>query len=348
MKRIISVFLAVLLVCSIFVPVSGINGADVAEPLPEMRMVTANGYTLTISEQVMENGQIIRTYHNPKTNLSQTEVASTMSTENKKEKAEAILIALGMDEQYISDIPEDTLLESTDCEQIVATISHTKRDADGNVTYLTDAEMTEVTAALAQKPEDTYENLYSDEYMTVTHVVYYYGDALYKFTTNARWRIMPIWRRTDSIGSCAPDIAIDNDTRKGSIRYTSTTFLPDTNITMVKEVTETITDISNAVNGDWYGSAGSFNLPNDVHVPGQSLTHTDFRAYYEYEAYIQYPELETYFNSVGTYAHTQIGIELEPSIAIDTGKNVSFAIAISTSKVDERRSAEMLLHYVPD
>lgn len=347
MKRTVSVFLVVLLACSIFVSASGTNGAGVAEPLPEMRTVTANGYTLTILEQVMENGQTVRTYHNPKANLCQEEATSTMSTENKQAKAEAILTALGMDEQYISDIPEDTLIESADCEQIVTTISHTKRDADGNVTYLADAEMAEVAATLAQKPEDSYENLYSDEYMTVTHCVYYYGDALFKFTTNARWRTMPVWRRTDSIGSCAPDIAIDNDMRNGVIRYTKATYLSGTDTTMVDEVTETITDIANVVNGDWYGSAGTFNLPNDYHLAGMSVTYTGFRAYYEYEAYVQYPGLETYFNSVGTYAHTIINVDLEPSITIGPGKEVSFSIGISTSDAEERRSAEILLHYVP-
>ena len=278
MKRTVSVFLVVLLACSIFVSASGTNGAGVAEPLPEMRTVTTNGYTLTILEQVMENGQIVRTYHNPKANLCQEEATSTMSTENKQAKAEAILTALGMDEQYISDIPEDTLIESADCEQIVTTISHTKRDADGNVTYLTDAEMAEVAATLAQKPEDTYENLY----------------MIYE-----------------------------------------------------TECTETIADMRNVHVGDWYGSAGLFDLPDDVSVIGGGITYTDLRAYYEYEAHLRHPTLATNFNSVGTYAHMQGELAWDLSLSIDTG-GIAASVGIAVIPEERQRSAQISIHYVPD
>lgn len=202
-------------------------------------------------------------------------------------------------------------------------------------------------ATLSTAPEENYE-ITTTSYMRFVHTVTYYGNALYRFSSDARWITMPYFRLTDSIGSCAPTLAIENSSRKGQISYD--VIVDNTATGLHTETTETleITNMKNAQTGDWYGSAGLFNMPNDFNDKYHSEEYTNFRAHYEFKAYLRYPTLETNFNSTGTYCHIQVGISIDPSITITTKGVESASIGISAVIIDDRISAELLIQYTPD
>ncbi len=120
------------------------------------------------------------------------------------------------------------------------------------------------------------------------------------------------------------------------------------NVSTIKSGDITITNKKNAVNGNWYGSAGIFNLPNDPGGSGgTSVMHTDLKAYYEYQGHVSEPNTESYFNTVGTYSHATIGLSVSPSISIDTSGSASASIGLSIFADTDTRNAEREIHYIP-
>lgn len=159
---------------------------------------------------------------------------------------------------------------------------------------------------------------------------------------------MPFFRGYDSIGACAMNGTVTPNTSSGKYSYTTKLFNIGS-VSTSKSGDITITDISNEVNGSWYGSVGVFNLPNDVSDPntGISIMHTDLQAYFEYKGHVSYPKIESYFNTVGTYTHTTISLGFSPSVSIDTSGSVSASIGIEPGINKDIRSAEREVHYIP-
>ena len=193
-------------------------------------------------------------------------------------------------------------------------------------------------AVLSAQSEEVSE-ITTTSYMKLTHTVAYYGDALYGFSTDAIWLTMPYWQQTDSIGSCAPTLAIDNDTRSGQITYVKKYSNSTTGETYTQTYSQDITRFKNAQNGDWYGSVGIFTFPYGGVYDDTTVTCISLRAHYEFE---------TYFNSVGTYCHRRGFNVADPSISISLGNVVSATIGFGSLLADDNISAELLLHYIPD
>ena len=189
--------------------------------------------------------------------------------------------------------------------------------------------------------------VFEDSYMKITHSAINQGNGSYKFTVNATWLTMPFFRGYDSIGSCAMNGTVTPNTSSGKYWYTTKTYYLG-KVTSTPSGNITITNKSNAVNGNWYGSAGIFNLPND---PGSSngttVLHTDLKAYYEYKGHVSKPKAESYFNTVGTYSHATVGISFSPSISIDTTGTASASIGLSLFADKDVRNAEREIHYRP-
>lgn len=158
---------------------------------------------------------------------------------------------------------------------------------------------------------------------------------------------MPFFRGYDSIGACAMNGTITPNTSYGKYSYNTKTFNMG-NVTTIPSGDITITDKENAVNGNWYGSAGIFNLPNDPGGSGgTSVMHTDFTAYYEYKGHVSQPNIESYFNTVGSYSHATLGLSTDPSISIDTSGTASASIGLSLVSLTDVRNAEREIHYIP-
>jgi len=99
------------------------------------------------------------------------------------------------------------------------------------------------------------------------------------------------------------------------------------------------TNIQNKINGNWYGSAAVYNIPNDSY--GYGTYYSKLRTYFEYYGHAN----SSYFNSVGTYSHATIAIAFSPSVSIDTGGNVSASIGLSIFGDVDERSAEVEVIY---
>lgn len=109
-----------------------------------------------------------------------------------------------------------------------------------------------------------------------------------------------------------------------------------------------IKDKSNKIKGNWYGSSGVFNLPNDPSGSGGlTIMHTDLKAYYEYKVHVSHLASESYFNTVGTYSHSTISLGFSPSVSIDTSGSASASIGIDIPPSADVRNAELEIHYKP-
>ncbi len=228
---------------------------------------------------------------------------------NDLNKTKALLVSLGMDEDSVNELYTDTLYTFADSLNIWVTTTYTKYDEENN----TSTPVSEsVAKAEASKFQSEYESslremsqnisnfstnikkaaksaVYKDSYMKVTHAVAYKGSGSYLFSVNAEWLTMPIFRGYDSIGSCAMNCTVTPNTAKGYYSY-KTTVVDKFGHNTINSNKITITNKQNAVKGNWYGSAGIFNLPNNGSSSQSSVTHTGLKAHYEYKGHISQPK----------------------------------------------------------
>ena len=108
-------------------------------------------------------------------------------------------------------------------------------------------------------------------------------------------------------------------------------------------------NLKNAVNGNWYGSAGILNLPADSYGDTISTLCKNYKAHYEYQGHVSSPSVESYFNTIGSYSHATIAVSASSpsvSISLSTGE-VSASIGLAITGAKDTRSAETEIHYVP-
>ena len=352
-KKLVSVALSAVTVMGMSVT------AFAAEPQTSEieKTISANGYDFTVTEHTAPDYSVSRTY----TKSMMTRSATT------EDETRAMLLALGMNEDEINAIPADTLQDFANGKEVTVVTSYTKRNETANTTVGLPEETALTSAAALSEEQENYilENqqgiatcgekpnnsttagVFEDSYMKITHSAINQGNGSYKFTVNATWLTMPFFRGYDSIGSCAMNGTVTPNTSSGKYWYTTKTYYLG-KVTSTPSGNITITNKSNAVNGNWYGSAGIFNLPND---PGSSngttVLHTDLKAYYEYKGHVSKPKAESYFNTVGTYSHATVGISFSPSISIDTTGTASASIGLSLFADKDVRNAEREIHYRP-
>ena len=309
-----------------------------------------------ILETVDSNHRIIRTFEREPSSPSINSIGNTMTTND-------ILLALGMEQDFIDKLSDEDLEIYATSPKMVATISYAKIDAENNVTYVTESEAIQEAEAMREAQKDKIEELkigvlpgqemktnaqdtYEDSYMRVFYLVTDMGNGLYFFSTDARWLTMPFFRSKDSLGACAQNCTVDYATRSGWYEY---------DITEVNAGSVTYDyywdsidedDFKNAINGSWYGSAGILNLPNDGYSETYSIMFDDFKAHYEYKGYVNYTELESYFNTSGTYDHATVAISFSPSVSIGID-GPSASIGLNIFGATDTRTVDLLIHYVP-
>ena len=350
MKRGITIILTLAMLFSLS------SVAFAAEPMTETReiIVSQNEYSFNILEKIDENFQTTRTYIRP-------DVQAYASSDSIVE-TRALLVALGMDEDAVDNLSASGLQNFANGSTISVTTSYAKYDKDGNATPLPEnVAIMEATQLQNQRRQNfisgispyanpDYEESTQDGYLLVTHAVTDISTSsdpgCFFFSTDAEWLAMPAFRSKDSLGSCSMDCTVTNNTRYGNYSYD---IITNNGIDIIYDnVDEDITDIKNAPNGNWYGSAGIFNLPNDAFGEGVSVMNENFAAHYEYEGYVTSPDERRNFNTIGSYAHSYIRLSLSPSLSIDLGSGgVSANIGISAVDGDDRVSVEYSVHYVP-
>lgn len=334
--------------------------ADVP-PCEIEKEVSFDGYSFTITEKTYPDYSVSRTYTR--------DSGMTRSTPNIHE-TKAMLLAMGMDEDEVAAIPNETLQDFATSEEITIVTSYSKHSESSDQTTGLPEQTALAEAAVLSQEQEAYTvehsqncidplgekpnnssvpGIFEDSYMKITHsAIKLSGDrGGYKFTTNATWLTMPYFRGYDSIGSCAMNGTVTPNTSSGKYWYTTKTYNSG-HVTSVNSGDITITDKYNEVNGNWYGSAGVFNLPDDPGgAPGFSVMHTDLKAYYEYKGHVSHPSTESYFNTIGTYSHATLRFGGSPSVSIDTSGNVSASIGLDITPSADVRNAEREIHYIP-
>lgn len=345
MKKLLSALLAFTLIFSMSV------SAFAAEPNTDgqKRSVESGGYTFTITEQTDENHRIIRTYEKDQTS------ARTMPN---LQETKALLVALGMEEDNVNELSEETLQEFAEGSQITISTSYTKADENNNVTYLDETTALAESAELKAQQDSLkynlaqgiataadYEDYYKDSYMKVTYAVTYKGSGSYLYSIDGKWLTMPFFRGFDSIGSCAMNGTVTNSTRSGNYSY-DITYINGGSISY-DDYSGNITNFKNAVNGNWYGSSGIINLPNDVFTDYSSIIYDNFEAHYQYRGHVTSPSEARWFNTVASYDHATVSIAFDPSVSIDLNGDVSASIGLSIVGSTDTRSVEFEVYYKP-
>ena len=272
-----------------------------------------------------------------------------------------------MKESAVDKLTTETLQDFANSSNIVVTTSYTKYDEEnGTSTALPKATALAEASALQATREAVFmqaaQNIstfgikdnesdkpgeFRDSYMELTHAAADQGGGSYLFTVDAEWLTMPTIRSYDSLGSCAMNGTVTPNTQSGYYSYETVTAHIDGSISRSSTGDIDITDKQNDTNGNWYGSAGVFNLPNDYEDHNTSKMHSKFKAHYQYEGHVTYPEQVSWLNSVGTYDHSTIGISFGPSVSIDIGGGVSASIGLDIFATVDSRPAEIEVNYIP-
>lgn len=348
MKKLLSVLLSVLILASSSFSAFATSTEDVAKTVLD---------DFGITETVDEYHRVVRTFERDE--VSNT--ARTRSGDIDYSETKAILLALGMEQDFIDKLSTDTLEIYRTSPQLVGTTSYTKSDADYNMEYVEEEVALEESAIIKEAQEEKIEQLareerviqtrtqdtYEDSYMRVFYLVTYQGSGNYYYSTDARWLTMPFFRGKDSIGSCTQNGTVTDSTRSGWYEY-DITYITNGVVTYDYDNTSiSSSDYKNAVNGNWYGSAGIINLPNDISTDYMITMYDNYKAHYEYNGHVNYPNLASWFNTVGSYVHSTFAIVFSPSVSIDTSGNVSASIGIAVAGVKDTRSVELEIYYQP-
>lgn len=326
-------------------------------------------YAFTYTEYTDDDHSIVRTYR--KTDDGEFGVASS---DARREKTKSVLTSLGMSSTFVNELSLNDLEEYADSLQIVSVTSYTKTDAEGKIVNVPEEEaMTRALDPLRPpniwdgdgggESEPTYSGEMTDTYMKLTLIVSYKGDGLYKFSVDAEWLTMPVFRSYDSLGICAYDVTVENETRSGWIKYTEKVLY-----TANGSYTETnykhdfvIGNYGGAFhtvrNNSWMGAAVVFMLPMNSALPSVVTSYTGLAAHFEYKGYVHDLDANQRFNVVGSYDHVTYMLTYEPSVTIDLnadpfGVSLSFSLPAypDISEVKETRVVELptSIDYIPE
>lgn len=347
MKKFLSILLSILIIASLSMSAFATSSEDASETV---------SVDFNMTETVDEYNRVVRTFERDIGNNAQI-----CSGEIDYSETKAILLAIGMEQDFIDKLSVDTLEIYRTSQQLVGITSYTKSDGNGNVEYVDEKVALEESAIIneAQKErakrftsgdkviqtrtQDTYE----DSYMRVFYLVTYEGSGEYYYSTDARWLTMPFFRGKDSIGSCAQNATVTNNTRSGWYEYDVTYINLGATTSSYYNASISSSNYKNAVNGSWYGSAGIIDLPSDIYSDSYSVMYTNYKAHYEYNGHVTSPASPSWFNTIGTYDHSTFTISFSPSVSIDTSGTVSASIGIDVVGVTEPRSEELEIYYQP-
>ena len=346
-KRIISFFMAMLLLCSY--PVTSFAC--------ENSMKNETNDLVEVIEREDEYYRVIRSYIN---NQSLYNDEGNINFD----KLVTILKLLGMDDYSIAMLDDEAIRACADGKELYYITSYTKNDADGNVVYITKDEALQSVSELKIRQKQllnniinaedsersraitSYQDSFSDSYMVINYLVSHEGSGYYFYSVSSVWLTMPYFRGIDSLGSCAQNSTVSNNTRSGYCWYGVTEYNSG-NVTTNSVTTYSGISYGNAANGNWYGAACSFNLPDDYISDNYYIVYDSFGAHFQYSGYINYPTVESWFNAVGSYTHTRWNVSFSPSFTITYPGSVSASIGLNVNQTTDIRGAEVLIHHVP-
>lgn len=298
-----------------------------------------------ITEQENENHQIIRRYEKENVKRKSLDL----------DEARALLIALGMDAETVNSLSDEKLQFASGCESIYSSESFIRISSDNHSEYV-DRETALAEAAVRNEQEkvrianlmqgiETTENWEAtNDYIWMGYTVLHNGGGNYAYLLGARWITTPLWRGWDSLGSCAMNSSVVNESRWAEFKYDILTI--DNGIATTSTYKSEPKNFQNAINGNWYGSGFTFHLPSNVSNGNYYRLYSNISASYWYTGDVIYPTLESNFNTTGSYDHTYVALSFNPSLTISfTGVVPSIGINATISK--ETWFIDFQIHYIP-
>ena len=346
MKKYLSLLVSFLMVLTCYV-------TCVANEITENDIETKTYGSIKVEEYKDEANRIIRRYKNEGGLIKS-------DGDINFDSIKSLLFSFGLDEKNVSKLRRDDLLAIAKGKEIIAVTSYIKTDKDGNVTYVTEAEAMNA-ALIAKEQQNTlihniesglqnregYYDELQDSYMQVVYTITNYGGGEYLHSIDARWLIMPYYRSMDSLGACATETALIDNTQYGYYYYDAYIYsgLTGSNSVVFNYINN---NYGNPINGNWYGSAGYFDLPDDIYETGYTAIYDDFRAHFQFRGSVVNPTLQTVYNAVGSYTHTRISVSFSPSITITFPGTLSASAGINVFWADpEIRGIPITVHYYP-
>ena len=352
-KRFTSLLLAIVLCLTLGIPALAAEEESVREK--RLEIVDVNGYSFPIEEETDENYVTVRKF----TQSDSVEVAATKepaAVARNVNETKALLAALGMSDELIADLSEESLQVYATSREIVVTDYYLREDADGTRKYLpkevAQRESENVNQMRLQVAKDHLRGIttqsnsgngtFNSGYLHGTISWAYRQGAEYYYSVDVNWTTLPQMRSYDAIGVSSTY----GSTTLPSGYYSYTSIVTTLTGTTSKERKEPFTPEGDA-NGRWLGYCGEFQLPKDIVSQQSTITNQNFKAHIQCYNHMGDPNAEQYFNVQGSYGHSTEELRIEPSVSLDSDGKVTLTISASLVKKLERYGKSMEVHYTP-
>ena len=349
----------------VFADNSGLNINPRNKDVADLVVVESMGYEFTLHELVGSDYSVTREYHKAENGDGALSV----------EKTRALLYALGMNDTEVNAHSDEELSDIANIETIGITVTYSKEnEVTGETVYLPEdialsgAELNLEQRELHASSKDqliqdayqdyidiengiidpvTYEvnssNPYVDTYMriTVSSSLVSGTSATYKLSTYATWLTMPSFRWKDAVGVSANYCTLVAGSESGYYSYKQALTIEGNTTTSTIRTNITGSNLKNPVNGNWYGTAGIFNLPNDGYDSStdSGVECTNLFAYITCKMLVAQTST-TSFNVVGSYAHSKLSVAFSVGATFAEGSGGVSLTATGVITQDKREAVK--------
>ncbi|MBQ6670120.1 MAG: hypothetical protein IJM80_00650 [Firmicutes bacterium] len=349
----------------VFADNSGLNINPRNKDVADLVVVESMGYEFTLHELVGSDYSVTREYHKAENGDGALSV----------EKTRALLYALGMNDTEVNAHSDEELSDIANIETIGITVTYSKEnEVTGETVYLPEdialsgAELNLEQRELHASSKDqliqdayqdyidiengiidpvTYEvnssNPYVDTYMriTVSSSLVSGTSATYKLSTYATWLTMPSFRWKDAVGVSANYCTLVAGSESGYYSYKQALTIEGNTTTSTIRTNITGSNLKNPVNGNWYGAAGIFNLPNDGYDSStdSGVECTNLFAYITCKMLVAQTST-TSFNVVGSYAHSKLSVAFSVGATFAEGSGGVSLTATGVITQDKREAVK--------
>ena len=313
-------------------------------------------YDYGIVEEVNENKQIVRFWEKPSTNTSAYGLDSRNENTISDTDVRNMIANMGMIESEVELLSSEELDLYRDAQAMWSTSTYYQvNEETGIIMTLSEEEMSqELLLANAERAGQMVENDNTKYNVYLYHSATLLDNGYYNFVTEAKFLTMPFWRGTDTMGSCAMEIANTLVQESGRITVTKTVLSNGQTTVTTPQTQLTSDDIDLKILGDYTGAGVIVNLPEDVsvNVGGTPYmeTYTDYTVHLEFVGGVRHPTLVTRFNSYATYSHSTVAITVSPSLRLvykntDLGATPTFVI--SSLAQENVTPVDLFVEYIP-
>lgn len=201
---------------------------------------------------------------------------------------------------------------------------------------------------------------YSQSYRTNDNSFYFLlvvtdlGNGKFRYAADAWWMAPPTHREIDSIAIAIQNCALDKQSCSGWYSYNEEIKFKK-NDPSPQNKTHTISlsrdDFTQCAYGNWQGYGVLWDLPENKTPTLDAwayFTYTDLKMHIEFEAYVQYPTQESYFNVIASYHHSETEYSVTPTLSFaDKKGKLAISIQENTTTVPVYLELDSAIHYTP-